>query len=126
MTDRITLTGLRVLGRHGVFEHERADGQEFLVDVTVWMDLDAAGRTDDLADTMDYGALAHRVAAIVAGPPCRLIEAVAARVADDVLSDGRVHAVEVTVHKPSAPIELAFADVAVTARRTRSSSGGPS
>ena len=126
MTDRITLTGLRVFGRHGVFEHERADGQEFLVDVTVWMDLDAAGRTDDLADTMDYGALAHRVAAIVAGPPCRLIEAVAARVADDVLSDGRVHAVEVTVHKPSAPIELAFADVAVTARRTRSSSGGPS
>jgi 7,8-dihydroneopterin aldolase/epimerase/oxygenase len=120
MTDRITLTGLRVFGRHGVFDHERADGQEFVVDVTVWMDLHVAGAGDDLADTLDYGVLAHRVAAIVGGEPCNLIEAVAARIADDVMGfDARPHAVEVTVHKPSAPIDLTFADVAVTARRKR-------
>ena len=119
---RIDLTGLRVFGRHGVFEHERIDGQEFVVDVTVWLDLDPAASTDDVAETVDYGALAHRVAAIVAGEPCQLIETVAARVADDVLADERVHATEVTVHKPAAPIGLAFADVSVTARRTRSGS----
>ena len=119
MTDRIVLTGLRVFGRHGVFDHERADGQDFLVDVTVWLDLDTAARTDDLADTMDYGALADRTAAIVGGAPCKLIETVAGRVADDVMSDERVHTVEVTIHKPSAPIDLAFADVAVIARRSR-------
>ncbi|HEY0639670.1 MAG TPA: dihydroneopterin aldolase [Pseudonocardiaceae bacterium] len=126
MADRITLTGLRVFGRHGVFDHERADGQDFLVDVTVWMDLAPAAASDDLADTLDYGALAHRVAEIVGGPPCDLIETVAARVADDVLAgEPRAHAVEATIHKPSAPIELTFADVAVTARRSRRSDPGP-
>ena len=120
MSDRITLSGLRVFGRHGVFDHERADGQEFLVDVTAWMELDAAAASDDLADTLDYGVLAHRVADLVGGEPCRLIEAVAGRVAEDVLAfDPRLYAVEVTVHKPSAPIDLPFADVAVTARRHR-------
>lgn len=120
MTDRIVLSGLRVFGRHGVFDHERADGQEFIVDVTVWMDLTAAAASDELADTLDYGVLAHRVAAIVGGEPCRLIETVARRVADDVLAfDLRPQAVDVTIHKPSAPIDLAFADVAVTARRQR-------
>ncbi len=120
MTDRIVLSGLRVFGRHGVFDHERADGQYFLVDVTAWLDLAGAAATDDLADTLDYGVLAHRVADIVGGEPCRLIEAVAGRVADDLMAfDPRLDTVEVTVHKPSAPIPLEFADVAVTARRQR-------
>ena len=119
MTDRIVLTGLRVRGRHGVLEHERRDGQDFLVDVTVWIDLDTAARTDQLADTLDYGALALRVAEIVGGPPRDLIEAVATEVAEDVMTDARVHAAEVTIHKPSAPIPLTFADVAVTVRRSR-------
>jgi 7,8-dihydroneopterin aldolase/epimerase/oxygenase len=119
MTDRITLTGLRVRGHHGVFEHERRDGQDFLVDVTVWIDLDAAARTDELADTLDYGALAARVAEIVRGKRRNLIEAVAAEVAEDVMADQRVHAAEVTIHKPNAPIPLTFADVSVTVRRSR-------
>ncbi|MBP2475208.1 dihydroneopterin aldolase [Crossiella equi] len=123
MTDRITLTGLRVRGHHGVFEHEKRDGQDFLVDITVWIDLDIAGETDDLADTLDYGDLAQRAAAIVGGEPLNLIEAVAARVADEVMTDRRVHATEVTIHKPSAPIPLTFADVAVTARRSRRARG---
>ncbi|MCO1578971.1 dihydroneopterin aldolase [Crossiella sp. SN42] len=123
MTDRITLTGLRVRGHHGVFEHEKRDGQDFLIDITVWLDLDVAAETDDLADTLDYGALAQRAAAIVGGEPCDLIETVAARVVDEVMTDRRAHAAEVTVHKPSAPIPLTFADVAVTARRSRRARG---
>jgi len=119
MTDRITLTGLRVRGHHGVYEHERRDGQDFLVDITVWLDLDRAAATDDVTDTLHYGELAERAAAIVGGEPRNLIETVAAAIADDVMLDGRPHAVEVTVHKPSAPIPLTFADVSVTARRSR-------
>lgn len=119
MSDRIELRGLRVRAYHGVFDHERRDGQDFVVDVTVWMDLAAAAASDDLADTLDYGALAQRVAGIVGGEPRNLIEAVAGRVADDVFSDERVQAVEVVLHKPQAPIPLEFADVAVVARRSR-------
>jgi 7,8-dihydroneopterin aldolase/epimerase/oxygenase len=119
VTDRIQLHGLTVRGHHGVFEHERRDGQEFVVDISVWIDLDRAGASDDLADTLDYGELARRAADIVGGPARRLIEAVAADIADDVLRDERVHAVEVTVHKPQAPIPLTFKDVAVVARRSR-------
>jgi dihydroneopterin aldolase len=115
--DRITLVGLAVYGRHGVFDHEKRDGQRFLVDITAWLDLGPAAGTDDLTRTLHYGELAERAAAIVAGPPCDLIETVAGRIAADVLTDRRVRAVEVTVHKPSAPIPLTFADVAVTVRR---------
>ena len=95
MTDRIELRGLTVRGNHGVFDHERRDGQDFIVDITVWIDLAAAAASDDLADTLDYGALAQRAADIVAGPPRNLIETVAAEIAEDVMTDERVHAVEV-------------------------------
>ncbi|MDN5751002.1 MAG: dihydroneopterin aldolase, partial [Pseudonocardia sp.] len=90
MTDRIELTGLRVRGHHGVFAHERRDGQDFVVDVTVWMDLAPAAASDDLAATLHYGELAQRAAEVVGGEPCDLIETVAARIADDVLTDPRV------------------------------------
>ena len=119
MADRIELRGLTVRGNHGVFDHERRDGQDFIIDVTVWIDLEAAAATDDLADTLNYGTLAERAAAIVAGPPRNLIETVSAEIAEDVMTDERVHAVEVVVHKPSAPIPLTFTDVAVVARRSR-------
>jgi 7,8-dihydroneopterin aldolase/epimerase/oxygenase len=119
MTDRIELRGLSVRGHHGVFEHERRDGQEFVVDLIVWIDLDRAAASDDLTDTLDYGALAARMADIVGGPARNLIETVAAEIADDVMGDERVHAVEVVVHKPQAPIPLALNDVAVTIRRSR-------
>ena len=119
MTDRIQLRGVTVRGRHGVFEHERRDGQEFVVDITVWMDLDRAAASDDLADTLDYGAVAKRVEEIVGGPARNLIETVAGEIADDIMGDYRVHAVEVEVHKPDAPIPLGFKDVSVIARRSR-------
>lgn len=124
MADRIELRGLTVRGNHGVFEHERRDGQDFIVDITVWIDLQAAAVSDDLADTMDYGVLAQRAAGIIAGPPRQLIETVAGEIADDVMADERVHAVEVVVHKPGAPIPLQFADVAVVARRSRRAGKG--
>lgn len=119
MADRIELRGLKVRGQHGVFDHERANGQDFVVDITVWIDLASAGTTDDLADTYDYGALAQLAADVVAGPARNLIETVGAQIADQVMDDERVHAVEVAVHKPQAPIPQQFADVAVVVRRSR-------
>ncbi len=118
--DRITLTGLRVRGRHGVHEHERVAGQEFVVDATVWLDLGPAAAIDELSATLDYAALAERAARIVSGEPCNLIETVAARIATDVLTDQRVHAVEITIHKPTAPLPHRFTDVSVTTHRSRS------
>ena len=119
MSDRITLTGLRVRGSHGVYDFERRDGQDFVVDITVWIDLAAAAASDDLADTLDYGLLAKRAADVIGGPPRNLIETVAAEIADGVMTDERVQGVEVAVHKPDAPIPLTFSDVAVVARRSR-------
>lgn len=123
MADRIELRGLRIHGRHGVFEHERDNGQEFVVDLTLWIDLRMAATSDDLADTVDYGALAQRVHDIVAGEPRNLIETVGGQIADDIMDDDRVAACEVVVHKPSAPIPVEFADVAVITRRLRKSMG---
>ncbi|TDV40707.1 dihydroneopterin aldolase [Actinophytocola oryzae] len=121
MADRITLTGLRVRAHHGVFEHEKRDGQEFVADVTVWLDVPD---TDDLADTVHYGELAERVAAVVGGPSRDLIETVAIEAAEDLMRwQPRLHAAEVTIHKPNAPIGLPFADVAVTIRRSRKRTG---
>ncbi|MET4165661.1 MULTISPECIES: dihydroneopterin aldolase [Gordonia] len=119
MADRIELRGLKVRGNHGVFDHERADGQDFFIDVVLLLDLQAAGESDDLADTVDYGALAQQVADIVGGEPRNLIEKVGAEVADSIMTDERISACEVTVHKPSAPIPLTFDDVAVVTRRSR-------
>ena len=124
VADRIELRGLTVRGNHGVLDHERRDGQDFVVDVTVWLDLAAAAVSDDLADTVDYAALAQLAADVVAGPPRNLIETVAAEIADAVMADGRLHAVEVVLHKPDAPIPLTFSDVAVVARRSRRNDRG--
>lgn len=117
--DRIALRGLRARGFHGVLAAERQLGQEFLVDVSLELDLSVAAASDDVADTVDYGELASRLVAIVTGPPVNLIETLASRLADACLIDPRVHAAEVTVHKPSAPIRHPFTDVAVTLRRER-------
>lgn len=102
-----------------MFDDERRDGQDFVVDVTVWIDLAAAAASDRLSDTYDYGVLARRAADIVGGPARDLIETVAAEIAEDVMTDERVLAVEVVLHKPHAPIPLTFTDVAVVARRSR-------
>lgn len=117
--DRITLTGLRVRGHHGVYPQERADGQDFVVDVTLWLDTGPAAASDDVRDTVHYGRLADDLAAVVAGEPVNLLETLAARLASTCLGYDRVRRCEVTVHKPQAPIAQRFADVAVTIRRPR-------
>jgi 7,8-dihydroneopterin aldolase/epimerase/oxygenase len=118
--DEIVLTGLTVFGRHGVYDHERAEGQEFTIDLRLRLDLAPAAASDDVVDTVHYGELAEKVAAIVAGEPVDLIETLASRIADAALDDGRVQQVVVTVHKPHAPIPLTFTDVSVTLTRRRS------
>jgi 7,8-dihydroneopterin aldolase/epimerase/oxygenase len=122
-SDRITLTGLRAYGRHGVFDFERADGQDFVVDVMLELDLAPAAKMDDVTETVHYGELADRMVAIVAGPPIALIETLADRLVAACLDDVRVAAATVTVHKPHAPIAHSFTDVAVTIRRTRADIG---
>ena len=117
--DEITLTGLRVFGRHGVYEDERSVGQFFLVDFTLRLDTRKAARTDDVVDTVHYGVAAQQVADIVAGDPVDLLETLAARIAEALLSSPIVESVRVTVHKPDAPIPLPFADVSVTVERER-------
>ncbi|SNQ47541.1 Dihydroneopterin aldolase [Frankia canadensis] len=121
--DRITLTGLRVRGRHGVLAAERELGQEFVVDAVLWLDAAEAARTDDVTRTVHYGELAEELAAIVAGPPVDLIETLAHQLAAACARRERVARAEVTVHKPAAPIPLVFADVAVTV--TLPGDGGP-
>ena len=117
--DKVVLTGVRAWGRHGVLDFEREQGQHFVVDVSLSLDLRAASTTDDLSRTVDYGSLAQAVVADVQGEPLNLIEALAERVAQTCLRRPGVAEVEVTVHKPEAPIPVAFTDVAVTLTRSR-------
>lgn len=119
MTDRITLSGLRARGRHGVYDFERERGQDFVVDAVLEVDLAPAARSDDVADTIHYGELAERLVGVVGGEPVNLIETLAERLAGVCLADERVRAATVTVHKPQAPIPHEFADVAVTITRRR-------
>ncbi|MFJ9363313.1 dihydroneopterin aldolase [Nocardia sp. NPDC101769] len=117
--DRIELRGLRVFGHHGVFDFEKRDGQEFVVDLTLWTDFTAAAKSDDIADTVHYGELAEQVVQIVAGEPKDLIETVVSNIADEVMADPRIQAVEVVLHKPFAPIPHTFEDVRVVTSRRR-------
>lgn len=125
MTDRIRLTGLRARGRHGVYDFERAAGQDFVVDVVLELDLRPAAATDDVRRTVHYGELADTLVEIVSGEPVNLIETLAERLAAACLAtDPRVRACEVTVHKPQAPIRHEFTDVAVTLRRVAGAATG--
>jgi len=117
--DRISLRGIAAQGHHGVFGFEREQGQRFVVDVVCNVDLRQAAATDDLQATVDYGALAQAVVADIQGSPLNLIEALADRIARTCLRVSVVESVEVTVHKPDAPISVEFADVAVTLTRSR-------
>jgi 7,8-dihydroneopterin aldolase/epimerase/oxygenase len=117
--DRITIAGLRVRGRHGVYEDERAAGQEFGVDAVLWVDTTAAAAADDLTLTADYAVIAGRLAEIIAGEPVALIETLAGRLAAACLAFDAVAEVEITVHKPQAPVGLPVSDIAVTIRRSR-------
>ena len=117
--DVVSVRGITARGFHGVFEHERREGQTFVVDIGLAVDTRAAAAADDLALTVDYGALAARDVAVVEGEPVDLVETLAQRIADSVLAVDGVAAVEVAVHKPEAPVGVPFQDVVVTLVRRR-------
>lgn len=117
--DRISLTGVTAYGHHGVLDFEKRDGQEFVVDVAMDVDLTAAASTDDLTATVSYAEVAADVVEVVSGPSLDLIEAVAGAIADRVLARPLLESVAVTVHKPQAPVGVPFGDVSVTVRRDR-------
>jgi dihydroneopterin aldolase len=119
--DRIAVRGIEAFGHHGVLDFERREGQVFLVDVVLALDTSHAARTDDLRDTVDYGRVVADVKAAVESDPVDLIETLAARIAEVCLRDERVAWTEVTVHKPHAPVQATFADLALTVRRRRGS-----
>ena len=119
MSDQIVLRGISARGFHGVLDFEKRDGQTFVVDVVLEVDLTAAGASDDLADTVNYAEVAGDIVALIEGEPLNLIEALAARIADRVLARPLVEAVEVVVHKPEAPVGHPFTDVQVRVQRER-------
>lgn len=117
--DRITVIGIRAWGHHGVFADERRHGQPFVVDVELGVEAPRVERVDELSQTLDYAVVARAVASVVEGEPVKLIETLAARIADRCMADVRVSEVTVTVHKPEAPIGVEFADVSVSVTRRR-------
>jgi 7,8-dihydroneopterin aldolase/epimerase/oxygenase len=119
MTDELRIEGLRCFGHHGVFDFERREGQVFVLDLVLGLDTRPAAASDDLHDTVDYGSLVGAVKSAVESDPVDLIETLAGRVADLCLTDDRVEWARVTVHKPEAPIDATFADVALTITRKR-------
>lgn len=120
MADRIELTGLECFGYHGVFAEEKRTGQPFIVDITCWLNFAEAAADDDLTKTINYAELAEVAAEVVEGPARDLIETVATDVANAAMRRfEELYAVEVTIHKPNAPIPRTFGDVAVVARRSR-------
>ena len=117
--DRLAVLGIEAIGHHGVFDFEKRDGQVFKVDLALGLDTRPAARSDDLQDTVDYGSLVAAVKKAIEHDPVDLIETLAERIADVCLTDTRVEWAEVTVHKPDAPIEATFSDVALTIHRSR-------
>jgi dihydroneopterin aldolase len=117
--DRISLCGLRVRGRHGVLDRERRDGQDFVIDAVLGLDTRSAAASDDLSRTVDYSALAGRLADVAGGEPVRLIETLAERLAAVCLAEPAVQEVEITVHKPQAPVPQELSDITVTIQRRR-------
>lgn len=120
VADVITLTGITAIGYHGVFDHEKRDGQPFIVDAALHTDISAAAASDDLTRTANYGEVAETIAGLIRGESLDLIETLTVRIAERILTDfPGVVAVDVTVHKPKAPIQVPFADVSITVHRSR-------
>ena len=122
-TDQLALIGIECFAHHGVFEFERREGQVFVIDLVLGLDTAPAAASDDLRETVDYGSLVAAVKAAVERDPVDLIETLAQRIADVCLLDSRVEWVRVTVHKPNAPIDATYSDVALTI--TRANGGRP-
>ena len=120
MSDQIFLTGIAGFGYHGLFDHERQNGQDFFVDVTLTVDLTAASKSDEISDTVNYAEITNLVVSHITTKPVNLIEKLAGRIADHILKDhARVLVATVTVHKPQAPVNAMLKDIAVQVTRKR-------
>ncbi len=123
MTDRIFIKGLSLHAYHGVMAYEAKVGQSFTIDLALEIDLSAAARSDKVMDTVSYDKVVECASDVFCAQRFRLIEAAAGNVADAVLAQfPRVSSVEVTIHKPHAPIAATFSDVGVTLVRKRTDS----
>ena len=119
MSDKISIVGITGFGYHGVLESERKNGQEFLVDVVLYCDLSEAGKSDDLSKTINYADVAALIHKRIIGEPVHLLERLAELIAEDIFQIFDIKELEVTVHKPQAPISLSFTDVSVSIKRNR-------
>jgi dihydroneopterin aldolase len=118
MSDQINITGIKAFGYHGVLPHEAIEGQEFIVDLLIHLDLQAASRSDQLTDTVNYADLVQIVHENIVGERVQLIERLAGRIADEIKAAYRqILSVSVTVHKPHAPVTLDFTDISLTISR---------
>ena len=117
--DHLVVSGLEIYAHHGVFDFERREGQIFIIDLDLEIDTRTAAASDALSDTLDYGSLVDGVKVAVEQDPVDLIETLGQRIADVCLAYEMVQRVQVTVHKPNAPIEATFADVALRINRRR-------
>lgn len=120
MSDRIELIGIEAFGYHGVFDHEKRDGQKFYADIRAELDLEGPSNSDDLRDTVDYGAIVDLVIEDIQSDPCQLIEHLGGRIADRILFEfHKINRIAVTIHKPGAPVNGKVLDIAVTIERIR-------
>lgn len=120
MSDKILITGIQALGYHGLLEDERKNGQLFIVDAEVELDLSEAAKNDDIKKSVDYNALAILIHSEITGPAVNLIESLAHRIGIKALEMFKeIDEIKVTVHKPKAPIEASFTDVSVSIKVKR-------
>jgi dihydroneopterin aldolase len=120
MSDLIEIKGLFGFGHHGLFDDERENGQGFLVDADLHLDLSTVTRSDLIDDTVNYSAVCDVILAQIVGPPFSLIERLAGQIAEQILADfSKVKSVKITVHKPDAPVAAKVKDISVSVERTR-------
>ena len=118
MSDQIRVTGIKAFGYHGVLPHEATEGQEFIVDLLITLDLRAVSLSDDLQETINYADLAQIAYDNIVGERVQLIERLAGRIAEEISSAySQITSVSVTVHKPHAPVTVDFEDISVTITR---------
>ncbi len=118
MSDLISIKGIKGFGYHGVFDFEKRDGQDFFVDIEVAVDLQNAGKSDSLQDSIDYSLLTSIAREEIEGEPVNLIERLAGKIADRILQQfSQATTVSITVHKPSAPVREDVTDISVTIKR---------
>ena len=115
MSDQIRVTGIKAFGYHGVLPHEATEGQDFIVDLLITLDLRAVSLSDDLRETINYADLAQIAHDNIVGERVQLIERLAGRIAEEISSAySQITSVSVTVHKPHAPVAVVFDDISVT------------